>query len=209
MVLPIGDAPNPRGVPYVTYALIAANVAVYVLVTLPLSAAKPPPGDPLVAEYLRAVGPALHDRIPLDVLRSQLTAYDLFVFTRGFVPEHPSLVAVFVSMFLHGGLLHLAGNMLFLWIYGERRAPAGRRPPAHVLAPACSRRSRTGRRAGLPLPVVGASWVRSPACSAAIRVVPAQHRAARVADPVHRRGRGARGSCSASTSSRRTCCRTS
>ena len=50
MVLPIGDAPNPRGVPYVTYALIAANVAVYVLVTLPLAAAKPAPGDPLGAE---------------------------------------------------------------------------------------------------------------------------------------------------------------
>jgi membrane associated rhomboid family serine protease len=26
---------------------------------------------------------------------------------------------VFVSMFLHGGLLHLAGNMLFLWVFGN------------------------------------------------------------------------------------------
>ena len=37
MVLPIGDAPNPRGVPVVTYALIAVNVAVYLLISLPLS----------------------------------------------------------------------------------------------------------------------------------------------------------------------------
>ena len=36
MVIPIGDAPNPRGVPIVTYLLIAANVAVYLLITLPL-----------------------------------------------------------------------------------------------------------------------------------------------------------------------------
>jgi membrane associated rhomboid family serine protease len=30
-----------------------------------------------------------------------------------------SLVDLFASMFLHGGLLHLIGNMLFLWIYGD------------------------------------------------------------------------------------------
>src|SRR5579885_2883192 len=28
-------------------------------------------------------------------------------------------VAVFFSMFLHGGLLHLGGNMLFLWVFGN------------------------------------------------------------------------------------------
>lgn len=28
-------------------------------------------------------------------------------------------IDLFASMFLHGGLLHLAGNMLFLWIYGD------------------------------------------------------------------------------------------
>ena len=160
MVLPIGDAPNPRGVPYVTYALIAANVAVYVLVTLPLSAAKPAPGDPLVAEYLRAVGPALHGRVPLDVLRTQLTAYDLFVFTRGFVPGHPSVVALFVSMFLHAGLLHLAGNMLFLWIYGdnvERRLGAGWYLLTYLGTGVFATLAHWAGAPGSPLPVVGAS----------------------------------------------------
>lgn len=33
-------------------------------------------------------------------------------------PIHP-LLTVFTSMFLHGGLFHLAGNMLYLWIFGN------------------------------------------------------------------------------------------
>src|SRR4030095_2994585 len=43
----------------------------------------------------------------------------LFVFQWGFRPAHPSLVDLFTCMFLHGSLLHLVGNMLFLWIYGD------------------------------------------------------------------------------------------
>lgn len=33
-------------------------------------------------------------------------------------PIHP-LLTVFTSMFLHGGIFHLAGNMLYLWIFGN------------------------------------------------------------------------------------------
>jgi membrane associated rhomboid family serine protease len=119
VVLPIGDAPNPRGVPFVTYALIAANVAVYVLVTLPLAGLRPAADDPVLVEYLRVVSQALHGRVPLAVLAREVSAYDLFVFTHGFRPAAPALPDLFVSMFLHAGLLHLAGNMLFLWIYGD------------------------------------------------------------------------------------------
>jgi len=36
----------------------------------------------------------------------------------GFVPAHPSLFTWFISMFMHAGLMHLAGNMLFLWLFG-------------------------------------------------------------------------------------------
>lgn len=119
MFIPIGDAPNPRGVPYVNYTLIALNVAVYVLVTVPLSSVAPDPGDPVLAEYIRAIAPALGHRIPVDALLRSLTEYDLFVFAHGFRPAHPSVTGLFLSLFLHAGAMHLAGNMLFLWIYGD------------------------------------------------------------------------------------------
>src|SRR4051794_20101106 len=31
----------------------------------------------------------------------------------------PTWVTVYTSMFMHGSILHMAGNMLFLWIYGN------------------------------------------------------------------------------------------
>jgi membrane associated rhomboid family serine protease len=38
--------------------------------------------------------------------------------TFGYIPAKPSLLGLFTSMFLHGGWLHLLGNMLFLWLAG-------------------------------------------------------------------------------------------
>ena len=122
MILPLGDEPNPRGVPVVTYALILVNCAVYLLVTLPLSFVQPDPGDPVVQEYLSAVFEMM-GRVPsargARAIFRGLTEYDLFVFHWGFRPAVPQVVDLFTAMFLHGGLLHLAGNMLFLWIFGD------------------------------------------------------------------------------------------
>ena len=42
-----------------------------------------------------------------------------FVYTFGVVPAYFSFVSVLTSMFVHGGLAHIAGNMLFLWIFGD------------------------------------------------------------------------------------------
>ena len=55
MFLPLGDEPNPCGIPWVTYGLIAANTAVYLLISLPLSVVRPDASDPLFAEYLRVL----------------------------------------------------------------------------------------------------------------------------------------------------------
>ncbi len=34
-------------------------------------------------------------------------------------PQPPTILTVFTAMFMHGGFLHIAGNMLFLWIFGN------------------------------------------------------------------------------------------
>ena len=42
-----------------------------------------------------------------------------FVYAFGLVPAYFTFVSVFTSMFVHGGLAHLIGNLLFLWIFGD------------------------------------------------------------------------------------------
>lgn len=120
MFLPVGDAPNPRDYrPWVNWALMALNVLVF-LVLLPLSWQAVDPADPRVREYLEAIlssSPELAGQIPA-LIRS-LSQYDLFVFEHGFRPGAPRWSEVLWAMFLHGGLGHLAGNMLFLWIFGD------------------------------------------------------------------------------------------
>ena len=44
---------------------------------------------------------------------------ELFVYAFGVVPAYFTIGSVFSSMFVHGGLAHLLGNMLFLWIFGD------------------------------------------------------------------------------------------
>jgi membrane associated rhomboid family serine protease len=39
--------------------------------------------------------------------------------TWGIVPDRLRLVTLFTSMFLHGGWMHVLGNMLFLWVFGR------------------------------------------------------------------------------------------
>jgi len=65
--------------------------------------------------------------VSLIVANSLVFAYELTLgrqveeFTRvfGLVPADFSWVTVFTSMFLHGGLFHVGGNMLYLWIFGD------------------------------------------------------------------------------------------
>lgn len=45
--------------------------------------------------------------------------YHQIILHYGLVPAHPSLLTGLTSQFLHGGLLHLAGNMWFLWLFGD------------------------------------------------------------------------------------------
>ncbi len=89
-MFPIRDH-NPSGrTPYVVYALMAANILI----------------------FLSYVG--IMDDAPL---------INRFYFDYAIIPariaDGLSYKTFLTSMFLHGGWMHLAGNMLFLWIFGD------------------------------------------------------------------------------------------
>jgi membrane associated rhomboid family serine protease len=119
MLLPLSDAPNPRGTPIVTYLLIAANVAVYALFTVPLGMERASVDDPALGAYLNVIRDSIPPGVSLRAILEQLSAYDLFVFVHGYKPAAPQLSDLVASLFLHSGFMHLFGNMLFLWIYGD------------------------------------------------------------------------------------------
>jgi rhomboid family protein len=117
MFFPLGDTPNPPGRAYVNWGLIGLNVGVFLFVSLPLMSAHPDLNNPLLTDYLNAVG--VRGNIPVEMILRQVRAYDLFVFEYGYRPAVASLPTLFSSMFLHAGWLHLFGNMLFLYIFGD------------------------------------------------------------------------------------------
>ena len=97
-MVPIRDN-NPTTItPYVTYGLIAANVLAF------LYEANLPPQQLDGFFHLAAIVPR------------ELTASFAGIPVNQPVPEWATLIT---SQFLHGGFLHLAGNMLFLWIFGN------------------------------------------------------------------------------------------
>jgi hypothetical protein len=55
MFLPIGNAPNPKGIPLVTYALIAANVAAFLLLNVPLGSRQADVNDPAPPDYVEVM----------------------------------------------------------------------------------------------------------------------------------------------------------
>lgn len=112
MVFPISDDNTGRTrTPYVTYTLIALNVLVFVLLQ----------------------GMGTNDRftyafstVPQEIRTGEDIARDVPVELgdqRGTIPLQPTPGGVYltllISMFMHGGLMHLLGNMLFLWIFGD------------------------------------------------------------------------------------------
>ena len=160
MILPLGDAPNPRGIPFVNYGLILANVAVYLFLTLPLSNTPVDPRDPLLPQYVTLVTRQLPPHVPVQAVLQQLSAYDLFIFRHGFRPAAPHLATLFCALFLHAGFMHLFGNMLILWIYGDNvEFRLGRL--GYLLAYLASGVVATGFftlfALGSPMPLIGAS----------------------------------------------------
>ena len=97
-MIPLGDDRPSALKPYVTCSLIAVCVAAFL--------------------WQRSIGIAL-DRRAIDALG----AIPAVLLTGARLPPDlvwiPRYLTPFTSMFLHGGWMHLLGNMLFLWIYGD------------------------------------------------------------------------------------------
>jgi membrane associated rhomboid family serine protease len=87
-------------------------------------------------------------------------AVDAFTLYWGLVPAAFSWVTVFTSMFLHGGFLHVAGNMLYLWIFGdnvEDRMGHGRFLVFYLLCGVAAALAQTITAPDSVIPMVGAS----------------------------------------------------
>jgi len=87
-------------------------------------------------------------------------AVDVFTLYYGLVPAAFSWVNVFTSMFLHGGFMHVAGNMLYLWIFGdnvEDRMGHGRFLVFYLLCGVAAALAQTVTAPESAIPMVGAS----------------------------------------------------
>jgi rhomboid family protein len=87
-------------------------------------------------------------------------AVDAFMLYYGLVPAAFSWMTVFTSMFLHGGFMHVAGNMLYLWIFGdnvEDRMGHGRFLVFYLLCGMAAALAQTISVPDSAVPMVGAS----------------------------------------------------
>ncbi len=85
---------------------------------------------------------------------------EAFLYTFAVVPAHFSLTDVFTSMFVHAGVTHLAGNLLFLWIFGdnvEDRLGHGRFALFYLLCGFAAAFAQTALNPDSLVPMVGAS----------------------------------------------------
>lgn len=154
-MLPYRDENPTRRRAVVTAAIVVMNVAVFALLQFH-GTAKPVidlPGPVTSVKLDETEASFLYARaaIPCEVLRGRaLTIAEISRtlddrhdnscgkattmaarFQRPLFPKKSIWLSVLSSMFLHGDLMHLAGNMLFLWIFGNNiedrwgRAPFG------------------------------------------------------------------------------------
>ena len=115
-MIPIKDDIPTRRFPVVTVVLIAINVIVYFVFEQGLWALGDH-GNEVVVEY-GAIPTEITD--PGTECTTVAGGTAIQCGPDSALPDQaPFWVTIFTSMFLHGSLLHLAGNMLYLWIFGN------------------------------------------------------------------------------------------
>ena len=122
MVLPLGDIEKTRIVPVATYALMALNIALFFV--------EQDLGETFQTTYAATPYEITHDE---DIDRAVPSSTSSRSRSRGSGRSGPTSVidqgpfplpgqmwlTILTAMFLHASPLHLAGNMLFLWIFGD------------------------------------------------------------------------------------------
>ena len=113
-MIPFRDENPTRRFPLVVVALIAANTVIYLYQLL-----LPKPAG-IVFVYTHGAIPAvlLGEASLSEVLPRGLQAA-AHMYNVAVVPVEPAWLTIFTSMFLHGGLVHLGSNMLYLWVFGN------------------------------------------------------------------------------------------
>jgi membrane associated rhomboid family serine protease len=109
-VIPLYDD-NPRdSFPIVTFGLIVVNILVFLWQqTLGIDMYL----YTMIPSWLTAHVPG---RIPVEYTNGM----DVYQGWKQLVPVvHPAGLTILTSMFMHGGFMHIAGNMLYLWIFGD------------------------------------------------------------------------------------------
>lgn len=137
-MIPLKDMTPRRSFPVVTLLLIIANVIVFIhQVTLPPAAAE---------AFIRTYG-----LVPAKIQMALAGRH--YTLQQAFLP-------VFTCMFLHGGILHILGNMWFLWIFGgnveDRMGPIAY-PLFYLVCGIGSGLSQTAFSWGSHIPSIGAS----------------------------------------------------
>src|SRR6476620_7764343 len=110
MVMPLGDDDlDRRTVPVVTYALIAVNVLVWLL---ELSQ-----GEKFINGYSTVPFEITHntDLVGMQSIQAGGESISIHLYSG----PTPIYLTLLFSMFMHAPWLHIGGNMLYLWIFGD------------------------------------------------------------------------------------------